>query len=161
MDESHDEWDITEEDERYFARLSASVAEMKVSYLAKHPQPLKDANLLLADFQKDVKEETIHTYHETIAGYQALSEGLHLQLDQLDNDEALRVKREYERWIAFVLRSIRQVIFLTRSLKAVNLFRRLFSFLTKRCPTFIKWEETFYKKRPLLRPALCFFFFPI
>jgi|GEM_PF-3558867 len=102
-DYTHDDWEITEEDEAYFARLATEAAEMKVAdYLAKHPQPLQNSNQLMAKFQQEIKLEADYTFDETVAGYKALAEGLPHVLGDLDDDESHRVRREYERWQEFM-----------------------------------------------------------
>ncbi len=158
MDESQEEWDITDEDERYFARLSASVAEMKVAdYLAKHPQPLKDSNQLLADFQDDLKTETIHTYHETIAGYQALAEGLDPLLNQLDDDEAFRVKREYGRWIAFVLSINSPSDFFDTVLKSGKSLQEAFFLSNETMSYFYQVGRSFLQEKEFIKARSLFF----
>ncbi len=104
MDEFiQEDWEITEEDEAYFSRLASEAAEMKVAdYLARHPQPLKDTNQLLAQFQHEIKAEGVYTFDEIVGGYKALSEGLPKVLGGLDDDESIRVRREYDRWIEFM-----------------------------------------------------------
>ncbi len=104
MDEHiQEDWEITEEDEAYFSRLVSAAAEMKVAdYLARHPQPLKDTNQLLAQFQQEIKAESFYTFDEVVAGYNALAEGLPQVLGGLDDDESMRVRREYERWLEFM-----------------------------------------------------------
>lgn len=156
-----DSWELTEEDQSYFNRLTEAIVQTKIAeYLSVTPSVMQTESDLKKKFEHNQAAETTKTYDLVGEGYAALMEGLPRHLQELPKYETKKIEEEVDRWTEQLINITSYSAFMEEIYQKNLSLQAAFKLSNETVFTFYQVARDYVHTREL-RKALSLFYFLI